>query len=192
MCCGCVVLVVQSLASIEGTAGTKVNQGMYDLTSASAPSVAIHLVDSSLERLVKSWRFSAQSIITLGRADDRDVEISDPYVSRNHAEFHFREGRWVLRSTGRNGVLVNNQAVEQHVLNGDLTFRLGPNGPALRFETTTAEHENKRTLSFDTLPASFFGVDRGKVEREVEEIADGDYFRALQEKAASLRRQRER
>jgi hypothetical protein len=132
-------------------------------------------------------------VITLGRADDQDIEISDPYVSRNHAEFHFQDGRWVLHSKGRNGVLVSGEVVGQLVLEGDITFRLGPNGPSLRFEMggAPASPAGKNTLCFDTLPAMFFGIDQRKVEREVEEIAEGAYFRTLQEKAAGLRHLRE-
>ena len=160
----------------------------------SAPAVAIHLLDSSFERPVKSWRFAAQHFITLGRADDQDIEISDPYVSRCHVDFHFQDGQWVLCSKGRNGVLVNNEPVGQLVLSGDTNFRLGPNGPSLRFEIADAARpssEGNRTLCFDTLPTMFFGIDQRKVQREVEEITEGDYFRNLQKKAADLRHQRE-
>jgi hypothetical protein len=55
---------------------------------------------------------------------------------------------------------------------------------------STVEQENNRTLSFDTLPVNFFGIDRRKVQREVEDIAGGAYFQTLKEKAEALRRQR--
>jgi pSer/pThr/pTyr-binding forkhead associated (FHA) protein len=157
------------------------------------PAAAIHLMDASFERQVKSWRFAAQYLITLGRSEDQDIEISDPYVSRNHVEFHFEDGQWVLHSKGRNGVLVQNESVIRYVLTGDTNFRLGPNGPALRFEiggTAPANADGGRTLSYDTMTAVFFGIDQRKVEREVEVIAEGDYFKTLQEKAAGLRQQR--
>lgn len=160
-------------------------------SSPIASLVAVHLLDPTFDRPVKSWRFADKNIITVGRSDDRDVEISDPYVSRNHAELHFREGQWFLVSRGRNGVIVKNQAIDEVVVTEDVNFRLGPNGPALRFQISSVDHENSRTLCFDTLPVNFFGIDRRKVQREVEEITDGDYFQTLQERAESLRRQRE-
>jgi hypothetical protein len=164
---------------------------MRESPATSAPPVAVHLLDPTFERPLKSWRFVQQGVITIGRSDDRDIEISDPYVSRNHAELHYLDNRWVLVAKGRNGVLVHEQAVEQYEAPGDVTFRLGPQGPALRFEISGAAPENSHTLCFDTLPVNFFGVDRHKVEREVEEIAEGDYFRTLHDKAAGLRRRRE-
>src|SRR5689334_9026657 len=87
--------------------------------------VTVHLLDLSVNRIVKSWAFRGKSVITVGREPARDVEINDPYVSRNHAELQYRDGGWFLLSRGRNGVLVNNRAVEEHPISGDTTFRLG-------------------------------------------------------------------
>lgn len=156
----------------------------------SAPTVSIHLLDSTFERPTKTWRFDEKTAISIGRADDCDVEITDPYVSRLHALLEYADGKWKLLSKGRNGVLVHNRPVEEFAVESDTIFRLGPNGPGLKFQLSAFEAESSRTLCFDTLPVGFLGIDRRKVENEVESIAQGDYFQTLKEKAELLRRQR--
>jgi len=54
--------------------------------------VAIHLIDAQSGRPINSWTFAQKEKITIGRSPDQDVELSDPYVSRNHASIQNREG----------------------------------------------------------------------------------------------------
>ena len=154
--------------------------------------VTVHLLDLGVNRTVKSWTFCGKASITIGRDPDCDVEINDPYVSRNHAELHLRDGRWVLVTRGRNGVLVNNRPIEEHVAVGDVTFRLGTSGPTLRFQPRAAVREDLPTLCHETVPIELFRLDQSKLKREVSEIADADYFQKLQERVKSLRKPRER
>src|SRR5262245_23205852 len=95
--------------------------------------VTVQLLDPGSGRSMKSWRFVGQSRITIGRSPDQDVEISDPYVSRQHASLILREGQWVLVSQGRNGIVVANQLVLEYPVDVDVNFRLGAEGPTLRF-----------------------------------------------------------
>jgi hypothetical protein len=46
------------------------------------------------------------------------------------------------------------------------------------------------TVCFDTLPAPIFQIDETKVKDEVIQIAEGDYFQSLKDKARQLRQQR--
>lgn len=59
--------------------------------------------------------------ITIGRLSNNDVVLSDPNVSRRHAELRLSDGRWVLTDLGStNGTLVNGKlAREQPVSSGD-------------------------------------------------------------------------
>ena len=67
-----------------------------------------------------------------GRGSEVDLPLPDePTVSRVHAEFTFKEGEWRITNLGRNGVLVNDRAVDEHaVRDGDL-IRWGPHPGAL-------------------------------------------------------------
>jgi pSer/pThr/pTyr-binding forkhead associated (FHA) protein len=61
-------------------------------------------------------------LITIGRKLDNDLVIQDPMVSRNHAEIHMEEGKFVIhdnKATG--GTFVNNKKVDKAVLfSGDI------------------------------------------------------------------------
>src|SRR5262249_3103529 len=124
-------------------------------------------------------------------ADDRDVQISDPYVSRNHAELRYIDGGWQLHSLGRNGVLVQDQLVNAHPVTGDITFRLGGDGPALQFQPLVENEEYGQTMFVDvSKPPDTFQLDTKKIEREVTDITSGDYFQKLQDRARQMRKER--
>ena len=152
--------------------------------------VAIQLLDPSSGRPVKSWTFRERDQITIGRSPDQDVEISDPYVSRNHARLDRREGGWVLVSLGRHGLVVANQLVTEKVISGELVFRLGTEGPTLKFSETGEQFFPSATMSFSSETGPIFQLDEDKLRRELDEIVDGDYFQSLQEKAREMRKQR--
>jgi FHA domain len=167
-------------------------------SDSSAP-VAVHLMDSALGRPIRTWKFTSKQLITIGRADECDVQISDPYVSRNHAELRAADGNWSLLSLGRHGILVQGETITEIPLTAETIFRLGSSGPTLRFDPAapTAESpaaapsDNRMTMMFDsTLVENMFELDHSKLEREVGEIADADYFQQLQERAKKLREQR--
>jgi hypothetical protein len=60
--------------------------------------------------------------VTIGRLSANDVVLSDPNVSRRHAELRRNGDRWVIADLGStNGTLVNGKlAREQELNNGDL------------------------------------------------------------------------
>lgn len=68
----------------------------------------------------------AESGVTIGRAEDNDVILPDPNVSRHHASIKWEEGKPVLRDeNSTNGTLVNGVRVrEKTLVNGD-HLRLG-------------------------------------------------------------------
>jgi pSer/pThr/pTyr-binding forkhead associated (FHA) protein len=159
---------------------------------ATAPprEVIVQLLDPTYRRPIKSWKFTGKTIITIGRAEDRDIEISDAYVSRLHAELLFKETGWVLISRGRNGVIVGGRPITEIPVETAVQFRLGSEGPTLRFSTGVEEEETSNTLCFETQVVPLFRVDESKVREEVGQIASGDYFQSLQQKAEELRRRR--
>jgi pSer/pThr/pTyr-binding forkhead associated (FHA) protein len=153
--------------------------------------VAVHLLDSALGRPMRSWEFKNKALITVGRADGQDVMISDPYVSRCHAELRFGDDKWTLVSLGRYGVTIRGEVINEVPIEGETVFQLGSSGPSLRFEPKAEQNDNRMTMMFDsTLAENKFEVDRAKLQRDVGEIAEGSYFQELKERAKQLRQKK--
>ncbi len=56
----------------------------------------------------------SQDRFSIGRLPECDIQISEPAVSRNHAEICFRDNRCFVSDTGSaNGTLVNNRRISQ-------------------------------------------------------------------------------
>jgi pSer/pThr/pTyr-binding forkhead associated (FHA) protein len=69
----------------------------------------------------------------IGRSAENGVVIGDVYVSRFHAELHFKNGVWEIRSLGRNGVLFGGRKIEEiHSIADASEFQLGPSGSFIR------------------------------------------------------------
>jgi hypothetical protein len=156
----------------------------------SVGKVEVQLLDPSSGRPIKSWVFSEQAQISIGRLAGQDVEIADPYVSRTHANLTYQEGEWHLISIGTNGILVANQFIKEQVLMSEQSFRLGLEGPTLRFRKAGEQDSNLKTMTFDAVPTMLFQLDDSKLRSEVGEIANGDYFKSLQQRAKDMRRQK--
>lgn len=151
---------------------------------------AIQLLDPGSGRPINSWTFYGQPLITIGRLPDQHIEISDPYVSREHAKLEFRDGRWRLISLGRHGLVAANEQVTECWVTHDFVFRLGREGPTLRFRTAVEEGDQRATISFETMPIPKLALDEQRLQQEVREIAEGDYFQKLKRRAAEMRVQR--
>src|SRR5262245_42594589 len=163
-----------------------------DEASDGSPSddVIVQLLDAALGRTVKTWKFSAREKITIGRQPDCDVEISDAYVSRLHAELIRHNGQWQLIAHGRSGVVVRNRPITELLIEGEVTFQLGSCGPVLRFAVSHEDAGCAHTLYFEPQPLPSFTLDETRIQDEVGQIAEGDYFQRLQDQAKNLRAQR--
>src|SRR5262245_34435526 len=171
--------------------GNRRNQmASSEISSTPSEDVVVQLLDAALGRPVKSWKFCGQREISIGRLAERDVEINDPYVSRLHAELHFRDGRWLLISRGLNGVVVQNKQITELAIDSEVTFQLGSAGPLLRFCVEHQDSECGRTLCFDAEQQPVFALDESKLKDDVGQIAEGDYFQKLQAQAKTLRARR--
>jgi pSer/pThr/pTyr-binding forkhead associated (FHA) protein len=149
--------------------------------------VVIHLLDPSSGRPVKSWTFQNQDRITIGRSDDQDISMSDPYISRAHAELVVRDGIWYLTSLGRNGVLVANDLVQDFMVGIELYFRLGTKGPLFLFSAHNDRNSPSATIIAEEEVEPMFNLDLDRIEEEVTQIAEGEYFQKLQEKVRRMR-----
>lgn len=153
-------------------------------------AVNIHLIDSSDGRTLQTWSFESPRI-TIGRDSQQNISLSDPYVSRTHAELVRVGGVWQLFSRGRNGVLVNGKSISEIRLESGMAFRLGANGPLFRFDLAQ-EATAQATLSFDPESVIVLSFDRDAVKQEAESVAATAYFQQLNEKAKELRARRGR
>jgi transcriptional regulator with PAS, ATPase and Fis domain len=72
--------------------------------------------------------------VSIGSDATAQVSLSDPHVSRRHAEIVSANGSVILRDLqSRNGTYVDGIAVKEVILQGPATIRIG--GTTLRFET---------------------------------------------------------
>jgi hypothetical protein len=93
------------LASARGAAGP-----------AGAPSTPLLLVLDQVE----------SERLLVGRDPACDVVLSDPSVSRRHAQLMFRDGAWMLQDlASTNGTAVNGQRVGRTTLRAGDTISLG-------------------------------------------------------------------
>ncbi len=155
-----------------------------------ALQVTVHLLDSSSGLPVMTWQFAEKGVITIGRSPDQEVPVGDPHVSRQHAEIVFDGGVWSLVSLGRNGVMVDQRKVENARLQNNTVFRLGTSGPLLRFAITGGQQEDSITLGGEAEIVPVLLVDSEQRDKEVEDIAESDFFRSLAARAAKLRDRR--
>lgn len=154
-------------------------------------TVAIQLIDSARGQVVQMWCFAGQDVINIGRAPECDVIITDPYVSRRHAELHLRKGQWWLVALGRHGVVVQHKTITDTLGYDGMQFRLGAEGPLLRFvEASQGGSMNGATLTLDSVAKIVLQVDESRLSNEVRAITEGDYFQKLKAKARDLRQQR--
>jgi pSer/pThr/pTyr-binding forkhead associated (FHA) protein len=162
------------------------------MTSHLQPSAGcaavIHLLDSAQGHPLQTWRFTSQELITIGRGDGNDVVLSDPHVSRAHATVVFEEGVWTLVSIGRHGTLVNDRMVSETKLHHQTTFRLGVEGPLLRFDANIVDSQSSQTLdniSGDML--AMLEVDEERKQQEIDQIVNNALFQELKEQSRRLK-----
>src|SRR5947209_16140019 len=75
--------------------------------------------------------------ITLGREPDNDIVLSDPSVSRHHAQVTLDNGTWIItKLERRNTVTVNHRNVQQTTINDRDTIRIG--GTSFLFQVNAA------------------------------------------------------
>lgn len=157
--------------------------------------VRLELIDNSNWRSLNQWTFKAKEQITIGRGSDQDVSVSDPVVSRSHASLEFRQGTWYLKSCGRHGVLVLDQLITEQEATSGIFFRLGPQGPTLKFSIGSEPEDIQSTFNFHE-PTDLdetgeeYELDHDQLKREVNEITESEYFQQLQRIAEEMRTRR--
>jgi hypothetical protein len=161
--------------------------GQPETSNGECRSFRIELLDPSSGRPLNQWKFENCTEVRIGRSSEQHIEICDPYVSRHHASLVFRDGTWMLFSHGRNGVIVASQQVTEYPLEDGMQFRLGVEGPTLRFAVVDTSYSIAATVNFNADEMGFLQFNEKQVEQEVEEVTDGEYFKKIQCLANKMR-----
>ncbi len=81
-----------------------------------------------------------ETCITFGRSAERTLPIDLPFISREHGEFTFEDGRWQLVNRSNNGTLLNGKLVTKkpRPIKGPSTVTVGDKD-VFRIEPHTAD-----------------------------------------------------
>jgi pSer/pThr/pTyr-binding forkhead associated (FHA) protein len=142
--------------------------------------VSLHLVNPDTGRPIQTWLFEAQKSVRIGRAEGNDVVISDPSVSRFHAELQFNGVEWELVNLGKNGTLISSHSISRVKIDQQTLFRLGTGGPLLRFERSGEAFDTLNTVMNAVAPPQPIQIDECQKESQVRAIVESDYFQHLQ------------
>jgi hypothetical protein len=156
------------------------------------PHGVLQLLDSAQGHPLQTWTIAEKDHVTIGRAEENDIVVADPYVSRAHAYLHFdpAHDEWRVISISRQQVVFQGEARGELPLADGMVFRLGQHGCYLRFGQSLDGADDRKTISFDATLMPVFALDRKKMQSEVNEIADGEYFQSLKHAASRLRQDR--
>ena len=67
-----------------------------------------------------------KSVIEMGRQPDNDLIISEPGISRNHAQLRYKDGQFEIHDlNSKNGTFVNGRRVMHQVVKSGDTVTLG-------------------------------------------------------------------
>jgi RsiW-degrading membrane proteinase PrsW (M82 family) len=81
------------------------------------------------------YSFAPGQTVRIGRSSDNDVVVSDPTVSRQHAQVACGPDGWVFEGQGRAGTFLRGSTVTRMVLREAVELSLAsPQGPVLRLE----------------------------------------------------------
>jgi FHA domain len=87
----------------------------------------------------RRYTFAPGATVRIGRSSDNDVVISDPTVSRQHAQLVWGPAGWVFQGQGRAGTFLRGSAVTTLLLREPVELSLAsPQGPVLRLEPSPA------------------------------------------------------
>jgi len=106
-----------------------------------------------------------------------------------HATLNHTDEGWEILVLSRNGVFMKGKRIEQQLLQDGHVFRLSDRGPWIRYRTETPAEDpgGGATISFDSSKTPIFALDLQQLDREVKQIADGQYFQELQKRMTQLR-----
>jgi RsiW-degrading membrane proteinase PrsW (M82 family) len=88
----------------------------------------------------RSYRFGTGATVRIGRSPDNDIVVSDPTVSRRHAEFRPGPAGWEFENVGRALSFLDGAPVTRASLDGSAQIQLSSmNGPVLAVSVGQAD-----------------------------------------------------
>jgi DNA-directed RNA polymerase specialized sigma24 family protein len=100
--------------------------------------IVVQRVDSP-----KIWEFTPESVVTIGRSSENDIQLKFPQVSRSHCALFCTAGQWECCSLGKGGVFIEGVRHHNAVVTNRLVVQLGRSGPKLRFCLPVAAAESQ-------------------------------------------------
>jgi len=100
-----------------------------------------------VNKLQVSWdgqrsTFEQDQTVRIGRSTDNDVVVSDPTVSRQHAQLAWGPDGWVFEGLGRAGTFLRGGAVTRLLVAEPVELTLAsPHGPVVRLEPSQPASE---------------------------------------------------
>lgn len=167
---------------------------MSEAASASTGAIVLELLDSASGVPLQTWSFTEQRRILIGRAEESDVLIVNPYVSRAHAYLDWDNDGWSVVAISSQQLAIGGQRHQSIRLNDGIVFRLGAHGCDLKFtelKTPANEFNYAGTLMFDPDMCPLLHLDKDQLQREVEQITNDSYFQNLSQAVKKLRRGRD-
>src|SRR3984957_10516474 len=87
----------------------------------------------------RSYTFQPGQTVYIGRLSDNSIVVSDPTVSRRHAQLTWGPAGWQFESLGQARTFQNGQEINQVIVRQSTELALAsPQGPALRLEPLDA------------------------------------------------------
>ena len=162
-------------------------------SNASDGSVVLELLDSASGIALQAWSFPETQRIMIGRSDESDLVLANPYVSRTHAYLEHDTEGWQAVAVSSQQLVVGGQRKQSVRLREGDVFRLGAQGCDLRFREVHAQTQEvnwNQTLSFDPESCPILHLDKDQLEREVAQIETDKYFQNLSHSLRKLKRTR--
>lgn len=154
------------------------------------PAFQLQLLDAAQGQVLQTWELSGVDVVRIGRSPDNDIVLGSQYVSRAHAYLQADGDRYRLSTLSQQGLFVDGQRCDSVVLEPGLVFRLAAKGPFLRFDPIRSSDDDHSTISLTPEDAPLLILDTAERDRQVDEIAEDEYFQNLREAAGALRRRR--
>jgi predicted component of type VI protein secretion system len=120
--------------------------------------------------------------VTIGRSADCDVSLHDILLSRRHCKLERTAEGWALTDLGsRNGTVVNNRVVTQHLLSDGETFGIGRVRVRFRAEALAPGEETSFAPARPKRPADPFDALAGTVAGFKYTPPADDHVRSLEQ-----------
>ena len=156
-------------------------------------SIVLELLDSATGVPLQKCSFTETQRIVIGRSDECDLVIANPYVSRTHAYLERDTEGWQVVAISSQQLMIDGQRKQSSRLREGDVFRLGTQGCDLKFREAHAQSKQvnwNQTMMFNPESCPILQLDKDQLQREVAEIENDQYFQNLSETLQKLRQAR--